>query len=76
MEQIKEKLKETTLNEAVSIFGRGFAVKCIVPEKYCDEAFEICDEGDAEYTFDHGNYDNTMPLTETMIQHGKWYLID
>lgn len=72
MKIFKEDWQETTIEEAVSLFGLGGCAKCIVPEEFRDD--KICDEGDAEYTFDHKQYEDTMPLTKEMICYGKWYV--
>lgn len=81
---IKKKInwKETSIENAISIFAQNGVVKCIIPEEFMDEAFEICDEGDGEYIFNkvesngEFSYDGIMPLTKNMICHGKWYILN
>ena len=69
-------MKQVTIEEALKAFVTGKTIQCIVPEMSCEEGFEICDEWDSEYTFNHYINNGAVIINDSMILHGKWYVVD
>lgn len=70
----QNKWKEVGINICIEKFEQYWDVLCVVPKEYAPISYVPGDNNDAEYLFDHQNYNGNMVLTENMIKYGKWYI--